>query len=315
MSAKNSKQVHKSFWTETREVVTSSLRFFRVHPISIVPLLLCWCVYATTILYMEYFFDWEMYSGTINVLICFGCFLLFSMVYGIACLILLEMVQQIEKGKKVSLLRASRDAIFRDFWKACPVLLTWAIIWFVLSLLSALFSRNKDKNGTKEISAHSAVGTLLGSDETVNSISAFFNVISKGVRMVTFLILPAIVWEDMGPIKAFKKGLVVLKNAKGSFLVDYGTTGLFAIFVLFVPALIFKINSDFELNLPESFWYVVLIYVAFASSLSFLVEQLYVAQLYLWHMVWEKENTQNGTNKSFESTEKPSFFDGINDME
>jgi len=315
MSAKRNDRVHKSFWTETREVLTTSLRFFRVHPISIVPLISCWCVYAATILYMEYFFDWEMYSGTINVLICFGCFFLFSMVYGIACLILLEMVKQIETGEKISLLRASRDAIFRDFWKACPILLIWAVIWFVLSLLSALLSKSKDKNETEEISAHSAVGTLLGSDETFSLTGAFFSALSKGVRMVTFLILPAIAWEDMGPIKALKKGLMVLKNTKGSFLVAYGTTGIFTMLVMVVPALIYGISEKMELTLPEPFWYVVLIYVAFASSLSFLVEQLYVAQLYLWHMSWEKENAKNGTNKSLESIRKPSFFDGINDME
>ena len=93
----------------------------------------------------------------------------------------------------------------------------------------------------------------------------------------------------------------------------YGTTGIFAALVLLAPALIYKIDDMLGLQLPEIFWIAVLIYVAVAGSLSLIVEQLYVAELYLWHLNWKSENEERvamGKKPvSFNKATKPSFFD------
>lgn len=302
--------IQRSFIGEAKEIFATTLRFFRVYPISLLPLLLCWGIYAATILYMEYYFDWNTYPQWINCLIVFGCIVAFCTIYGIACLILLELIQQIETGEKLCIGRATFDAFSRDFWKSLPLLLIWAILWFVLALLETLFSKRKEKETERELSARSAVGTLLGDGGSFGWSAAFFSALSKGIRMTVFLMLPAIAWENLGTLKSFKKGLKILKDVKESFVVAYGATGVFAALVMLIPGLIYYADAKLELNLPETVWYGVLIYMAFAASLSLLVEQLYMAQLYLWHMLWEKQKT----TKKFGTTMKPSFFDKVNSL-
>ena len=303
----------KSSICDAKNIFLSSLRFFRTYPKSIFPLLFCWIIYASTILYMEYNFDWNKYSMQLNILIVFGIYVLFALSYGIACLIVLEIAQQVEQGEKPSFFNAVKDAMIKDLWKAIPIILLWAILWFILSLLAALFSKIRSTEKS-DLTAHSAVGTLLGDGKKFSLTSTFFHALSKGIRMVTFLIFPAIAWEDLGTAKAFRKGLHVLGEIKKDFLIAYGVTGLFFLMVMFVPALIFYIDSKLSLELPGFFWALVLIYMAFAMSLSFLVEQLYVAELYLWYMKWERESAQN-TSQKLSDTARPSFFDDINSME
>ena len=177
-------------------------------------MLICWSGYAAIILYLNYGYSWDRHSNLANILLTLGCYLVFSLLFGLASLILLEIIQQVEGGKPLSLWRAVADALVRDLWKAFPLLIVWGFVWFVLSLLSALFSRNnKNGSGTEEdFSARNAVGTLLGVKGGFSLSSAFFNALSKGVRMVIFLMLPAIAWEDFSSWKAFRKGLDLLRD-------------------------------------------------------------------------------------------------------
>jgi len=83
---------------------------------------------------------------------------------------------------------------------------------------------------------------------------------------------------------------------------------------MLVPGIIYYVDSKMTLNLPEPFWVAVLIYMAFATSLSFMIEQLYVAELYLWYIRWEKESGQQKKTKKLSRTTRPTFFDGINSL-
>ena len=49
------------------------------------------------------------------------------------------------------------------------------------------------------------------------------------------------------------------------------------------------IDSKFDANYPDSLWMAIIIYIGFSWSLSILIEQLFVAELYLWHLIWEQE--------------------------
>ena len=102
--------------------------------------------------------------------------------------------------------------------------------------------------------------------------------------MIVFLILPAIAWEDLGPVNAFRKGPYILGEVKKEFMVAYGMSGIFALTVMAVPGVIYYVDQKLTLNLPELFWVAVLIYMAFASSFSLTIEQLYVAKLYSRYM-------------------------------
>ena len=291
------------------------LHFFKVHPISLLPMLVCWSGYAAIILYASYGYDWNGYSNSTNLLFSLCIYLAFSLLFGLASLILLEMVQQTESGKPISLIKSIADAIFRDLWKALPLLLIWGLIWFCLAVLSVLFSKKNNKSsGNKEsFSAHNAVGTLLGDEKEFSSLSAFLDAVSKGVRMAAFLMLPAIAWEELSPLKAFRKGSEILKVAKWNFAEAYGKSGIFAFLVLLIPALIYKMDAELNLQLPETFWIFTLIYIAIASSLILIVEQIYMAELYLWYFNWQKENEKNKALGKpyipFNKSRRPDFFD------
>lgn len=88
---------------------------------------------------------------------------------------------------------------------------------------------------------------------------------------------------------------------------------------MFLPTfIIFILDAKFDVHFSDYIWYFVLVYIAFSWSLSFLVEQLYVAELYLWHINWEKERKSailiGKKLPKLKRTKKPSFFDNITSL-
>jgi len=302
----------------SKDIFISTLKFFKKYPVCIVPLLICWCVYAWVIIYSEYYFDWNKYAWPINLGIVFSCYILFSLMYGFSCLFILELMQQAETAGKVIVVKAFFDALFRDFFKSLPLLFIWALIWFLLMLLSAIFSRDDKNDNDKELTAKAAVGTLMGEGDSISFSSSFFHALSKIVRMTTFMILPVIAWEDNSPRKAFKKGLSILADIKAEFTVAFGITGAFTTILLFGPSMLLLFVNKLDLVLPDQVWYVTLIYIACAMSLSFVVEQLYMAELYLWYKVCQSENekriARGESPIKLGATAKPSFIDDIKSL-
>ena len=302
------------------EIFQSSIRFFLRYPISIFPLILCWCIYAPIILYLEFYMNWDAFNASEIFGIVFLIYFVFSFIIGTSCLILLEIVQQVESGKRPKLSKALKDCFFRDLIKALPVLIIWSIIWSILALLEAILSKKKDENDRKEkeLTAKSAAKTLAGVKKESSLINSFFSALKKGLRMIVFIILPAVAWEELGPIRAIKKGLTVLRSTIPEFITGYALTRVFVAIVILPVAIIFYIDSEFSVVFPEFVWYFVLVYIAFSWSISFLVEQLYVAELYLWHIKWEDEyKTAKEEGKelpTLRGTPKPSFFDEDNSL-
>lgn len=299
----------------SKNIFSHSIRFFKTYPISILPVLISWAGYAAIVLYADFGYDWSKYSTEINFLFLFGCYISFAILFGLANLVVLEMMQQIESGNPISLAKATGEAIVKDLWRSLPLLLVWGFLWCILSILTALFSKKNgsEKTESESFSAHNAVGALLGEGVQMSLSAAFFQALSKGLRMTVFLMLPAIAWEDVSASKSFRKGLDILKDIRTHFVVAYGMTGLFTVLILLPPALLYKLDDIFHLQLPEMAWIIVFLYVAFASSLGLIVEQIYVAELYLWHIDWRKKNEERLARGQlrlpFGRTRMPSFFD------
>ena len=261
-------------------VFRGALRCFRRFPCCILPLLLAWCGYAAVTLWLRFGADLSRYAAGQTLALAFSVYFLFSLLFGIACLILLELLQQLEHGRRPSLLRAVRDTLVRDLGKAFPILLVWAALWFLLALLDALLS-SRDRKEKESFSPKAAVGILTGAGRRPSRLQAGLAAAAKALRMFAFLVLPAVAWEDLGPVASVKKGVRTLRSQTGAFLAAYGLTELFALVVLLPPALLYALDDCLTLSLPDGLWWGLLLYVALASSLTFLVEQLYVAQLYL----------------------------------
>lgn len=152
-------------------------------------------------LYLKHGFNWDAYSTSKVLCIVFG--VIFLLVF--SCSMVLELIQQLETGEKMNLSKAFARTLAHNVIKIIPLV----IIWFVLTVIQALLSKKRRGGSEKDFfSAENAVKTLAGYQSSSLS-RAFFESLKKGVR----LILPAIVWENMGFWKATKKGAAVIQSS------------------------------------------------------------------------------------------------------
>jgi len=269
------------------DLIKSAIRVFTHHPKLLIPLLVVWLIYAPIILYLTYGFNWKALSLVQIFLFVFVIILFFALLLGFSCSIVLELIQQAESGQKMSLRKAFSHTLFHNLLKIIPIVIIWTIIWFLLLLLQVIFAKAKSKERSS-LTAENAAKTLAGyRDFSVSR--AFFEALEKGVRMVVFLILPAIAWENLSFEKAIKKGIGVFKVHLLEFVAGFILTWAAAAIIFIPPALLFYISEEFEMPLPTFVWMITIIYIAFAWSFSVYLEQMFCAELYLWHLKWEKQ--------------------------
>lgn len=160
--------------------------------------------------------------------------------------------------------------------------------------------------------------TLTRIDGTTTMSSALISALNKGLRMTVFIILPSIAWEESGPFNSVKKGFKVLRAAATDFTTSFVVTGLFSKAIILPVSILIIYEIESNVTYPESVWYALLMYIAFAWSISYLAEQLSVARLYMWYMKWEAESkdaiSRGRKPKSLSKTQKPSYFDGYMEL-
>jgi hypothetical protein len=149
-----------------------------------------------------------------------------------------------------------------------------------------MFSERKE--GRKSFTAENAAQTLAGYGNFSLS-SAFFGALKRGVRMIVFLILPAIARGNPSFTKAIKKGLGVFKVHLSEFVSGFVLTWLAAGIISLPAAILFYISDNFEVTFPTWVWVITIIYTGFAWSFYIYLEQMFAAGLYLWHLKWEKQ--------------------------
>lgn len=278
------------------------------------PLIFCWLIIATLVTYLEFFFPWDNYALGGRLLILFIVLLLYSFVFSFSCLILLELIKQNESGRPVHLLTATLRVVTVDLVRALPITFIWAILWFVLSILEAIFSRKTLKD--KEFTVENVAATLAGFEDIPLS-EAFFAALEKGLRMIVFLILPAIAWENFTPFKSIKKGLVISKEHLGEFMTGFVLTEMAAACVFLPPAIIFIL---WELHVPihDYIWFATILYCMVAWSFSMFMEQMFSAGLYLWHLKWEDAccvaKTEGREIPNLEDIKRPIIMDNVPDL-
>ena len=271
-------------------LVVHSLNVFRSYPSFLVPLLGVWAVYVPGILYLRYGYRWDAHGLRQDLAIVFLFIFALSFLILMSCAVVLDMIRQIETGEP-SLSRAVAKAFARDIFKVLPLAVVWALVWFLLTLVEAIFSK-KDRDEDDTLTAQNAAETIANYRDFSFS-SAFIEALQKGVRMVVFLIMPAIVWENLPVVDATKKGLAVLRAHLSDFGAGYALTYAAAAVVFLPPAIIFELGTGRHGNpplvhFPGSVWVATVIYMGLAWSFTIYLEQMFMAQLYLWHMKWEE---------------------------
>lgn len=270
------------------DLIFASFRVFGKYPLFIVPLFIVWIIYATIIIYFKFFFNWDNLSINMSILVVFLIIFCFTLLISFSCLVVLELIQQIETGNNLNLLTAFSETIKKDFIKIIPLALIWAVIWFILTIVEAILRKKKKSDTENDFTARNVASTLSGEDEF--SWSGFsIDLLQKGIRMIIFLILPAIAWEDMGFFKSIKRGFSVLRKNIMTFATGFTLTYLAAVIVFFPPAILLYVTGELEIALPDIVWFFVIIYIGIAWSYSLYLEQMFAAHLYLWHLRWEKK--------------------------
>ena len=168
-----------------------------------------------------------------------------------------------------------------------------------------------------DFTPENVVETLAGFDNLTLS-AAFFEALKKGVRMTVFLILPAIAWEDSPPIKAIKKGISIVRAHKIEFATGFVMTELAGGVLFLLPCLLIYLSLKMDIHLPDTVWLITLIYIGFAWSLYFFLEQMFTAGLYIWHLSWEREcskaRKENRALPTLADVRRPALFDILPDL-
>ncbi|TSC54265.1 MAG: Uncharacterized protein LiPW31_188 [Microgenomates group bacterium LiPW_31] len=299
------------------DLIKESIRVFNHHPRFLVPLFITWLIYAPIILYLKYLFNWNAYTGIQILWILFGIIFIFAFLLSFSCSMLLELIQQLETGQRMSLTKALGYTLGQNILKIIPLVFVWAIIWFILTIIQVLLSKKKRESEKEPFTAENAARTLAGFQRFSLS-RAFFKALEKGVRMIMFLILPAIAWENLGFWKSVKKGLAVFQAHLSEFVTGFILTGVAAMFIFLPPAILFLISDKLEVSFPDSVWVATIIYIAFAWSYSIYLEQMFTAELYLWHLRWEKEVTKAQREirpiPSMREVQRPSVLDEVHEL-
>lgn len=289
------------------------------YPNMLLPLLLCWSLYAPLLVYLKFHLPWGDYDTPTQFIIAFSFVLLLSIIFSWSAFMLLEQIRQIEMGEKSSILKSISKSIENTII-ALPIAIVWAAIWFALTVIEAMLRRgsnSEDDDDNEEFNAENVAKTVAGYEEFSLS-GAFFDALKKGVRMLAFLIYPAIAWEKLGTLKSVKKGLGVANTHKTEFATGFVITELAAFLVFLPPAILFLISGKFEVDFPDFVWFGTMVYCAFAWSFALFLEQMFVAELYLWHLIWEKEvRLAKATFKpepKLEDVKRPSVMDNVADL-
>ncbi len=297
-------------------IVKHSIKILIRYPIFILPILLCWLFYAPSAIYLKYYFPWESFTFGQILIIAFIIITGFHMLFSFSSIFLLELIEQLETGKKFNLINAVHETFVKDLPKAFPIILIWSSLSFVLLILEAIFSRNKDDSKT-EAKLENFAKTLSGYEKR-SLISVGFEALQKGLRMIAFIIFPAITWEDLPAKKALRKGINTLKYNISEFVSGYIITYAAATIIFIPPAIIFKISEKSDIVFPEYIWVITIIYIAFAWSFSLYIEQMFGALLYMWNKKWVnvlEECKINGIPlPERTSIKQPSLLDDIPDL-
>lgn len=284
-----------------------SIEFLFKKPIFLAPVFFSWIVFASVVLYTRYYFNPP--SVTLELVYFFLLIFLVTFVICLANIVMLEFMQQIESGEKVSFSKALKEVIGMDMIRVIPIALIWAALWFIIIVLRAL-TRKKGEGKKPEPSARDAARTLGGAEGGPFSWRKLgLDMLEKLVRMAVFLALPAIAWENKGSFSAFGKSIDIIKRHPVQFLTTYTLTGVAAV-IMALPLVPIFILDDFGVTFSAAFWTGVIIYEAVVWTFGIYLEQMSAGLLYLWHLKW----VRNGSKGELSSVPKPDLFDEVYEL-
>lgn len=261
-------------------LVRHALAVFRAYPRFLLPLLGVWVVIAA----MDLWLYFAPGGRTPLVVVVPAALLLAAVLLTSASSVVLELVEQVETGRRPSLRLAVRHSVSRNLLRYLPLAVAWSVVWLALAIVEAILSQ-KDDDADRNYSPETAARVLAGDGGSI--WTAGIDAIQKGVRMVVFLMMPAIAWEERGLVSALGRGREILGSHPSTFVTGYSLTSLVSA-VVFLPVGALFAWVDAGNAIPDLAWYGVIAYVGLSWSFVVYLEQLFTAGLYLWHLEWER---------------------------
>src|ERR1700719_2926728 len=146
-------------WRNGWGLLVHSMNVFRAYPSFLLPILTVWSVYAPTVLYLKYGYQWNQHGLEEDLGVAALFFFGLSFLILMSCAVVLEMIRQIEVGNP-SLIRATAKALGKDLFRVLPLSIVWATIWFVLTVIDAFLSKKKESNDDNSLTAQNAAATI-----------------------------------------------------------------------------------------------------------------------------------------------------------
>jgi hypothetical protein len=288
-------------------------------PVLLLPIFFCWLVYGATIIFFRFKFDWSPYDGAELFVVLFLIIFFLSFVISLTNFVLLELIEQIENGKTVSVTQAVAHTLTKNLVRALPIILAWSTLWFLIACIEMLTKTKKNNDSSaedEELNARNAARELANIKE-FSLGSLFFGSLKQGVRMLAFLIFPAIAWENDSTYNATKKGFLVAKKHWAEFATGFLLTRLLSQIIFFPVGLVFALTKK-KHNLPEHLWTYVILYIGLAWSYIIYLEVLFTAELYLWDLNWrrvcQKNEAEGKPLPLLSEIKRPSVLDNFPDL-
>lgn len=286
------------------DVLKDSFKMLSQHPLLLFPILLVWVYIAAVTIYFDFYFDPELYTTNQILLIVFGVIFGMCLMFAIAASFLFEFIQHYEDGQNLCFSSAAADTFTQNFFRMLPIIVIWACVLFIITVIQAFFSRKEksSENSKKELNIKSAAESIGGTDNPTSWIGLGFELLKKIVRMGVFMILPAICWENKGPAAAFRRGMSITRQNAGKFASGIMMTEVIG-FLVFLPAgLVFYVSAELNIEFPDFVWFLVILYMGIAFSYFIFIELFFCAELYLWHLRWEaaKKDDELAQNRESE---------------
>lgn len=283
------------------------------YPAMVLPLRLVWSAFAPVCVYLYFYFPWTEVDVWTALAVNFVAITGLSYLISLAAFILLEQIRIIENGKSPGLAWPLSVAFWNSI-RALHVTLIWAFIWFAIMVVEMIM-RPRSESAKSEPTPQNVARFLAGAEQSSLS-GALFEGLRKGVRMIAFLIFPAIAWERHD--KPIRRGLGVALSHKTEFASGFVLTELAAGIVFIPPIIVIMLSEQTDVPFPDWIWFAVIVYCGLAWSLTILIEQLFTAELYLWDMKWRNACAAAAVSgvapPKLAEVKRPSILDGTADM-
>jgi hypothetical protein len=277
-------------------MLRNSLRFLLQHPETLLPLIVIWLLSVYFVFEILPRVPWRSleWPGLVGIVYLLNCGLCLLQLMG--CSILLELLQHIETGKPMQLGRPVFDTLVRNIWAIVPLALVWSLVEVALWIVEAILTSGDRKSASSR------------------AVESFFDFLTKGLRLSVYLALPAIAWEEVNAYQAVRRAIRIIRTQFASFLGALTFSGIFFALVGLPMGLVAYFAPDWV----KAHWKPLLIYSAMMWTLKTYLEQMMMAELYLWVRCnqWD-DYTRSSDTLSRHYAEQgvvPSLFNGVPDL-